>query len=114
MRAHDGASSEAMPTRSKSQPQWSFSVCPCARVHAELCNGSDAAAKKGDGRADGGVVMGLVATGGNDGLVKIWSLPPMGADILSPTPTPTDVTAGDTNDTIAAGGISGGSVRARL
>eukprot|EP01043_Picozoa_sp_COSAG02_P009175 COSAG02_NODE_307_length_25111_cov_5.306693_15_plen_88_part_00 len=64
--------------------------------------------------------MGLVATGGNDGLVKIWSLPPMGSDILSPSSPSSDdgaeLATPDVQDGVSgigAGAAStpGGSVR---
>ncbi len=67
--------------------------------------------------------MGLVATGGNDGLVKIWSLPPIGSDILSPSlPSLDDGTEEATPDVqdsandigVGAVPVPGGSVRAVL
>lgn len=88
-------------------------------VHAaELCNGSGAAVEKSEGGATCQVMTGLVATGGNDGLVKIWTLPPMGSDILSPPPSnpPSESTerAAVSDDIDAAAGVTGGSVRALL
>ena len=58
-----------------------------AHSSAVSCVASDDA---GDGGKSGGVA-GLVASGGNDGLVKIWQLPGSGADLLLPPPPPPPV-----------------------
>ena len=84
-------------------------------MYIEPCKSSAAAAA-----AVSGMTMGLVATGGNDGLVKIWSLPAMGSDILSPSSLSSedgaeqatlDVQDGASDMGVGAASTRGGSVR---